>query len=168
MHQEAEEANAHAGDQELLLLGEPFCPYFMLIKAKQGDEEDQARAAEAFTKWINGDNPENLEKLCHEGFALEERLREAASKQRAFENKGEEQVRFVNAADYADGWVDDGAGNQFNVYYICQSDQGAGWPSATPSLEARHGIDSMRTPMPLGSDGTAATAAPSTKRSSAS
>ena len=75
--------------------------------------------------------------MCREGFALEEKLREAASRERAFESRGEDQRKFVNAADYADGWVDDGAGSQFNVYYICRSDQGAGWPNCNTLIESK-------------------------------
>ena len=97
--------------RSLSSLANLFAPYFLLIKAKQGDEEDQANAAQAFTKWVNGDNPDNLEQLCREGFALEDKLQEAARVQRAFADRGEDQGRFVNAADYADGSVADGKGN---------------------------------------------------------
>ena len=58
-----------------------FAPYLALIKAKQGDEEYQAKAADAFVKWINGDTLEILERLCREGFELEEN--EGSSEQAA-------------------------------------------------------------------------------------
>ena len=70
--------------RSLSSLADLFTPYFLLIKAKQGDEEYQAKAVQAFTKWVNGDNPDNLKQLCREGFALEDKLQEAARVQRAF------------------------------------------------------------------------------------
>ena len=87
-----------------------FTPYFNLIQAKRGDEDDQVRAAEAFTKWYNSGSMEDLESLCKQGWELEEKLQDAARKQRAFESKGEEQGLWMNAADYADNWVDDNKG----------------------------------------------------------
>ena len=49
-----------------------FTPYFSLIQAKRGDEEDQVRAAEAFNKWYASGSNEDLEDLCKQRFALEE------------------------------------------------------------------------------------------------
>ena len=123
--------------RSLTKVADLFTPYLHLIKAKRGDEEDQVKAAQAFSKWANGNDPADLEALCQEGFALEEKLQEAANKQRAFESKGEDQVRFVNAADYADNWVSNEAGDQFNVYYICRCDQGAGWGNCNTLIQSK-------------------------------
>ena len=93
-----------------------FLPYMNFIKAKRGDEEDQAKAAKSFMQWYHGNDPNDFEDMCREGFELEEKLQAAANKQRALESKGEEQMVFVDAADYADNWVKGGE-DEFNVFY---------------------------------------------------
>ena len=82
-------------------------------------------AAQAFMKY-HSDDPKDFEEICKRGFELEEKLQTAAHKLRAFESKGEEQIVYANAADYADLWAKN-ADQEFNVFFICKGNQGEGW-----------------------------------------
>ena len=70
--------------------------------------------------------------MAEEGAKLEEELRAAANVQIAFADKGDQQQRFVDAADYSDEWVEG-----MRVWYICQANQGAGWPKCNTLISSK-------------------------------
>ena len=109
-----------------------FAPWMPIIVTKLGDEEVQYRAAVAVSKWANSENEGSFEEIAQIGAELEDKLWEAVIKQRAFEGRGTEQQRFVDAADYSDAWAPD-----VKVWYICRCNQGAGWGCCNTLIESK-------------------------------
>ena len=103
-------------------IAELFKQYIHLIRIKKQHEEKQLESAQAFMRWYDGSDTKTFEHMAAEGARLEDELRAAANVQIAFADKGPDQQRWIDAADYSDEFEPG-----MRAWYICRSKLGASW-----------------------------------------